>query len=240
VRWCDRRRGLGADGLLVLGPAAGDTALSMTLFNADGSRAEMSGNGIRCLVHAWVLSHGMPTSPLVVRTDAGLRTVTVAPTASGDTILASVTMGEVTALAEPAGWAALGCDPGRPVLHLSLGNPHSVVLTDDVASVDLAHLGALVPQVNLEIVEPGPEPGAVRMRVHERGVGITEACGTGASAAAFAAARWGLVPAGASEVLVHMDGGDATVRLDAPVNGEVTLVGPSTVVATVILEEPAP
>jgi diaminopimelate epimerase len=57
---------------------------------------------------------------------------------------------------------------------------------------------------------------------------------------AFAAARWGLVPAGVSEVLVHMDGGDATVRLDAPVAGEVTLVGPSTVVATITLEEPAP
>jgi diaminopimelate epimerase len=61
--------------------------------------------------------------------------------------------------------------------------------------------------VNLEIVEPGDEPHAITMRVHERGAGITEACGTGACASAWAARAWGLVPAGAAEIVVHMDGG---------------------------------
>ncbi len=60
--------------------------------------------------------------------------------------------------------------------------------------VDLGHLGGKVPHVNLEIVEPGPESNAITMRVHERGAGITEACGTGACAAAFAGRSWGLRP----------------------------------------------
>ena len=71
------------------------------------------------------------------------------------------------------------------------------------------------------------------MRVHERGAGITEACGTGACASAWAATRWGMVPSTSHEVLVHMDGGDATVRLDSPEPGRVTLVGPAVLVGNV-------
>ena len=92
---------------------------------------------------------------------------------------------------------------------------------------------SVVPYVNLEIVEPGPEPDAITMRVHERGAGITEACGTGACASAWAAHEWGLVPASASEIVVHMDGGDARVRLHQPSAGRVTLVGPAQYIATV-------
>ena len=84
--------------------------------------------------------------------------------------------------------------------------------------VDLADLGGKVPDVNLEIAHPGPESNAITMRVHERGVGITEACGTGACAAAYASRSWGLVASGETDVLVHMDGGTATVSFapDAP------------------------
>ena len=71
------------------------------------------------------------------------------------------------------------------------------------------------------------------MRVHERGVGLTEACGTGACAAAVAAARWGLVPRSAPEIVVHMPGGSARVTLDEPAPGRVTLTGPATYVATI-------
>jgi diaminopimelate epimerase len=74
------------------------------------------------------------------------------------------------------------------------------------------------------------------MRVHERGVGITEACGTGACAAAWAASTWGLVPRGTSEITVHMEGGDANVVLDEPAAGRVTLVGPATYVGTAVME----
>ena len=87
--------------------------------------------------------------------------------------------------------------------------------------------------MNLEIVEPGPEATAITMRVHERGAGITEACGTGACAAAFAARAWGLVAGSADEVTVHMDGGTAIVGFDAERAGHVSLTGPATLVATV-------
>lgn len=229
-RLCDRRRGLGADGLLIATPVDGFVA-RMVLHNADGSRAEMSGNGIRCFAQAMAALRGT-LAPQRILTDAGERLVTLTATDRADVVLAAVDMGEVAALPEPSGWSALGCDPMRPVRHLSLGNPHSVVAVDDVREVDLLSLGTLVPQVNLEIVEPGPEAHGVTMRVHERGAGITEACGTGACATAWAAREWGLVPPDTDEVMVHMDGGDAAVRLDSPTVGRVTLVGPAQYVAT--------
>ena len=230
-RLCDRRRGVGADGLLIASPADAG-AVRMTLFNADGSRAEMSGNGIRCFAQAIAAERG-DLSDLLVHTDAGERTVRMATTDEPDTIVATVDMGEVGRIEEPAGWPTLGCHPDRPVMHLSLGNPHSVVGVDEVGVVDLLALGGKVPQVNLEIVEPGPEATAITMRVHERGAGITEACGTGACAAAFAARSWGLVAGGSDEVTVHMDGGTATVGFDPKVPGRVSLTGPATLVATI-------
>ena len=90
--------------------------------------------------------------------------------------------------------------------------------------------------MNLEIVEPGPEVHGITMRVHERGAGITEACGTGACASAWAASAWGLVPASTAEILVHMDGGDARVRMHHPSPGRVTLVGPAQCIATITVE----
>jgi len=228
--WCDRRTGIGADGLLLLKRVA-DRHLGMTLYNADGSRAEMSGNGIRCLVQA---AHydGPDGVDYAVDTDAGRRRVSVVARADSDTHLLSVDMGEVTDLDEPAGWPALQCHPDRPVRHSSLGNPHSVVGVDDVRAVDLESLGALVPHVNLEIIEPGPEPHAITMRVHERGAGITMACGTGACAAAEAAVAWGLVPATAPEVIVHMDGGDARVVVERETR-HITLIAEATFVASI-------
>ncbi len=230
-RLCDRRRGVGADGLLV-GESEPGYAARMWLYNADGSRAEMSGNGIRCFAQALAARRG-DLDPQRILTDAGDRTVSLDVTDRSDTILATVDMGPVEPLDEPTGWDALGCEPDRPVAHLSLGNPHSVVGVDDIAVVDLLALGRKVPDVNLEIVEPGEQRHEIRMRVHERGAGITEACGTGACASAFAAARWGLATPQDGKLVVHMDGGHATVTLDAPAPGRVTLTGPATYVATI-------
>lgn len=227
---CHRRTGVGADGLLLLG-IEGPRLLTMRLFNADGSEAEMSGNGIRCLVQA---AHralaGSVGATYEVDTAAGRRTAEVLGEIDATSLEIRVDMGPVTEIPEPAGWGALECDPMRPVRHLSLGNPHSVVGVEDVGVVDLARLGALVPDINLEIVEPGPGTDAVTMRVHERGVGITSACGTGACAAAAAALAWGVVPASVPEVTVHMDGGDARVRI---ADGRASLTGPATWVGTV-------
>jgi diaminopimelate epimerase len=138
-------------------------------------------------------------------------------------------MGRAEPIGPPGGWGSLGTDPGRPVAHLSLGNPHAVVAVDDVGAVDLAALGPRVPGGNLEVVAPGPERDAITMRVHERGAGITEACGTGACAAAHAAAEWGLATPRNGEITVHMPGGDARVRVGA----ELVLTGPATYIATV-------
>jgi diaminopimelate epimerase len=230
-RLCDRRRGVGADGLLIAESEPGYAA-RMVLYNADGSRAEMSGNGIRCFAQA-VASRRGDLDPQRILTDAGERLVTLTASDDPDTILASVDMGSVDQIDEPIGWSSLGCHPDRPVAHLSLGNPHAVVGVDEVGVVDLAALGSKVPQVNLEIVEPGERSDEIRMRVHERGAGITEACGTGACAAAHAAASWGLATPSKGKLVVHMDGGSATVELDAPSPGRVTLTGPATFVATI-------
>ena len=235
--WCNRKTGIGADGLLLLGRVNAST-LTMRLYNSDGSLAEMSGNGIRCLAQAAYMADELTTEVVyVVATDSGERRVVVTPRDNdAQTVDASVDMGPIGTLQEPAGWATLECDPMRPVMHISVGNPHSVVGVEDVAVVPLKELGEKVPQINLEIIEPGPEVNAITMRVHERGAGITQACGTGACASAWAAVQWGLVPASASEVIVHMDGGDVKVRVNEPRSGSVTLIGPAQFIRTHVVE----
>jgi len=232
---CDRRTSIGADGLLVATAAEGYAA-RMTLYNADGSRAEMSGNGIRCFAQAVAARRG-DLGPQLILTDAGDKVVALSTTDDPNSISAQVEMGDVSSIGEPADWSLLQCHPDRPVAHLSLGNPHSVVGVDDVGVVDLADLGGKVPHVNLEIIEPGPELNGITMRVHERGAGITLACGTGACASAFAAKQWGLVKADAEDVLVHMDGGTAIVSFAADQPNRAILTGPATHIAT--LEVPA-
>jgi diaminopimelate epimerase len=231
--WCDRATGVGADGLLLL-ERVDDVNSRMTLHNSDGSRAETSGNGARCLAHALFRADAaLGERAYRLHTDAGEREVTVGARGD-DTVTASVDMGEVVRIDAPAGWESVGALPDRPVLHLSVGNPHTVVGVDSVDGVDVLALGRKIPQVNLEVVAPGPEVNAVTMRVHERGAGVTQACGTGACASAWAAAWWGLVPQSVErcEVTVHMPGGDAIVTLNAPSRGRVTLTGPARYVGT--------
>ncbi len=232
VRLCHRTRGVGADGLIIGGPAVRRIAcdLQMWLFNADGSRVEMSGNGIRCLAQAVIEERGVTEATLMISTDGGLRRVDIKATGPAEA-WASVDMGSIVAAGAPPGWHRLDLDPSRPVAHLSIGNPHAVVLVDDADSVDLVVAGAAVPEINLEVIAAGPEAGAITMRVHERGVGITEACGTGACAAAWAARDWGLAGA---QVVVHMLGGDGEVTLDGD---NVTLAGPTVHIADIDVAE---
>lgn len=221
---CDRHRGVGADGLLVLAPAAAaDPAdVTMVLLNADGSRAEMSGNGVACLAQAALLT-GMVTGPgVTVATDAGLRLVTLAAGPEAKTLRARVDMGVVT-IADAPDWA--GGDVSRAA-RVEVGNPHLVLQLADAGRIDdrdwLAALGAKanaeVPGgVNVEVVTPATRGAGIRMDVYERGVGLTDACGTGAVAAAAAAGTWGLVGAGGVEVAMH--GGPVTVGLEADSTG---------------------
>ena len=242
ARVCHRRHGIGADGLLLATEADDDERagtgadLVMRLYNSDGTTAEMSGNGVRCLVQGWARALGVEQGAVVVATGAGPRRVEFSPGSGSATMMATVDMGPVAPIDAPAGWADVAAHEHRPVAHLSVGNPHTVVAVEDVAAVDLRTVGQRVPDVNLEVVESGPELSAITMRVHERGAGITEACGTGACAAAWAAATWGLVEPASGEITVHMDGGDAMVRLDDPAPGRVTLIGPATFVGTVEVE----
>ncbi|MGH9271027.1 MAG: diaminopimelate epimerase [Ilumatobacteraceae bacterium] len=232
-RVCDRRRGVGADGLLVGESEPGHSA-RMMLFNADGSRAEMSGNGIRCFAQALAMRrHDDLPVTMTIATDAGPRVVQVVSTDDTATVQVTVGMGRLVPIDPPAGWAGLSVLADRPVAHIGVGNPHSVVAVGDVTVVDLEQLGRRVPDVNLEIIEPGPEEYAVTMRVHERGAGLTEACGTGAVAAAWAADSWGLARRRDGELVVHMDGGSAIVSLDHPEQGHATLAGPATHIAAI-------
>ena len=207
----------------------------MVLFNADGSRAEMSGNGIRCFAQALATRRG-DLAELTIRTDAGPRRVELQPTEDPQTVLASVDLGEVDRTPRTGRLGRPRGPPGPP------GGPprtRQPALRRGRRRRDRGRRGELgrrVPQINLEIIEPGPEPHAITMRVHERGAGVTEACGTGAAAAGWAAARWGLVDC--EELVVHMDGGSARVSLHRPEPGCVTLTGPATYVATIEIPSP--
>jgi diaminopimelate epimerase len=225
---CDRHRGIGADGLIRATEGTAGARLTFALRNADGSVAEMSGNGMRCLAQA-ALDAGMVVAgvPFVVATAAGPRTVTVRPAGGPAQAWASVEMGRAVI----EGGDSERCNVGHGQLRVNLGNPHLVVLGPDPAGVAVGELGPLLEnQVpggqNVEFVALGPGPDEITMRVWERGVGETEACGTGACAAAVALARWGRV---GTRVTVHQRGGDADVEVRA--DGTVVLSGPTERVA---------
>ncbi|MGI9118680.1 MAG: diaminopimelate epimerase [Acidimicrobiales bacterium] len=228
---CDRRRGIGADGVIVVGPPSSGADVTMTLFNADGSVAEMSGNGIRCLGHALARRAGTVTFDVTVATGGGVRRVHVGPGPDAVTAWVEVDMGT----ARPGPSLDPGMDMGMDhlkVTSLDLGNPHLVVLVGDLAAVDMASVGPACQRsfargVNVEAIAPTPgRDDALDLVVWERGVGLTQACGTGACAAAHAAYGWGLV---GERVAVRMPGGDVEVVL----GDTITLAGPSVFVADI-------
>ncbi len=234
---CDRHRGLGADGLLRAGPApASGEALTFELRNADGTEAEMSGNGLRCLAHA-ALDEGLvdvaPGGNFDVLTPAGRRRVTV-HRRSVAWAWCSTEMGRPQVSGD-----AERCNVGHGQLFVDVGNPHLVVLGPSPATVDVAALGPLLSAqagrstggVNVEFVALGPGPDELTMRVWERGVGETQACGTGSVAAATALHHWGRV---GSKVTVNQPGGAAEVELRP--DGVALLSGPSRRVARCVVE----
>ncbi len=234
--WCDRHRGIGADGVIVgtrlgpgaaTGPVRSDACLRFQLWNADGSEAEMSGNGIRCLVHAALDAGWLAEDvPFGVITPAGRREVAIHRGSEPGWTWSTVGMGEAKVRGEVD-----RCNVGHGQLLVDTGNPHLVVLGPDPATVDVGALGPLLEAtdpagLNVEFVALGPGPDEITMRVWERGVGETQACGTGACAAAAALHYWGRV---GRSVTVHQPGGPAAVELRA--DGSVTLGGPSVHIA---------
>ncbi len=229
---CDRHRGIGADGLLRATPGPLPGTLSMELLNTDGSGAEMSGNGVRCLVHAAVRTGLVEAGTVVVHTAAGPRTVRFRHQDQAGLGYATVDMGAVV-LGEEL--SVPDVVTARAARHVRVGNPHVVLLVDGADDDLVAHAGARISRsvpggANVEFAWPGPEHGALTMRVWERGVGPTLACGTGACAAASAAHAWGLV---GTRVRVHDVGGTLEVTLDG---GAAELAGPTQWVADVEVE----
>ncbi len=239
IRLCERHRGVGADGFIVAGPCTEpDADAVMVLFNADGSRAEMSGNGVRCLGQALAMSRGTEDLDLVIVTDAGRRKLAIRPyDTTAASVLVRVGMGPVTdgpiwQPSEQARRALEAISPARCTT-AQIGNPHLVIEVGDPWQVDVAALGPVLEAdfpagVNVQFIAPRPgRTDEVDLTVWERGAGVTEACGTGASAAATVAHRWGLV---GPSVRVHMPGGTVMVEVG---EDETELIGPVTFIARI-------
>lgn len=243
--WCDRRAGLGADGVLRVTHAGAlvDAAeldrlpqgvawddWFMDYRNADGSVAEMCGNGVRVFAH-WLTVNGLaPGAAITVGTRAGARAVEVLE-ADKHSARVKVEMGP----AEAAGTATaqLG-NNGLTGIKVDVGNPHLACVLDDETPDSLDRFQLARPEfcardfpagANLEILTP-LDAGSVAMRVYERGVGETRSCGTGTVAAARAALTHAGVMTGT--VAVHVPGGRIDVEMTQ--RGS-TLTGPSRIVA---------
>lgn len=230
---CHRRHGVGADGVMRV-TATGDQAVPfvMELFNSDGSIAEMSGNGMRCLVQALVMADAAPGPDFVVRTVGGDRAVSHRLGRAPGESTVSVDMGPAT----PGSMVSDDFDhrhvPDR-LATIDIGNPHVVLVAGEPDAVDLAVEGPfyenqVVGGANIEWVAVEAQ-SRLRMRVWERGAGITQACGTGACASAVAAHSWGLV---GSDVTVDMPGGS----VDVGVADTVTLTGSANFVAAIEID----
>lgn len=259
---CDRHRGIGADGLIRAVPSrflpegrellaeAPDAEWFMDYRNADGSLSEMCGNGVRVFVH-FLRSEGLIDLPdggsLTIGTRGGVKTVV--RTGNGYAVDMGpwefIFPGEASAKAMDSLVTADGLEVARPALSVSMGNPHTVVALAELDELKGTRLFT-APKVdpvppngtNVEFVVPA-EPlvhegvGSVTMRVHERGVGETQSCGTGACAAAVAIRHW----AGAEAPdawRVHVPGGVVGVKFFAGPGGHehVELSGPAVIVAS--------
>lgn len=244
--------GRGVDGAIRIAPTSdGRGDVVMDHRNADGSLAEMCGNGVRVVARV-ALEHGLVPADqdaVTVVSLAGPRPVRIARDADGRFLSAAVSMGrpvrEPEAVGFEAAWART--DMGRrwhlddvPVGFevVSMGNPHAVVAVDDIEDAPVESTGrdlqshpAFTDGVNVGFVKV-EDPATVRLRVLERGVGETAACGTGACAAVATLRERGLVDA---EVAVHLPGGVLTVR---DLDGVLELEGPAEITEVVAVDDP--
>ena len=213
VKLSDRHFGIGSDGIIIISPSA-VADFKMRIFNADGSEAKMCGNGIRC-VGKYVYDKGYTEkTDLSVETLSGIRTLRLT-VAQGKAVAATVDMGTVT-VEEAEIFEVSGQHVSA--LPVSVGNPHAVIFVSDVSAAPVDTVGpalehhAFFPEgVNVEFVEV-TGPTSLRMRVWERGSGITMACGTGACASAAAAVKAGHCPFD-TDIAVILDGGVLNIRI---------------------------
>ncbi|MBM4361652.1 MAG: diaminopimelate epimerase [Deltaproteobacteria bacterium] len=222
---CDRHFGIGADGVLTVAPPRSPGArAAMIVENADGSRPEMCGNGLRCVALHLALRDGVAQARYAIDTDAGLREAEVAV----DGRVAQVTLGLGRAERVGEHRAELDGEEFRFV-RMGIGNPHAIRVGPLMTAERLDRLGPLVSGAlpggsNVELVERRPD-GAFDLVVWERGAGRTLACGTGAGATAALLALMGEAPYDAP-VRIHLPGGPLALRV-ARGSLDVELQGPA-------------
>lgn len=236
----DRHRGVGSDGLILVTPPEDPAAhVRMIMYNADGSRAEMCGNGIRCLAKL-AHEHGLArANPLRVETDRG--TLTLDLVLDRDDHVTSVCVDMGPPILEPAripvnlpgaqvvGHALLLASETLKLTCVSLGNPHAVFFVPNVQAVPLARWGPLVEahslfprRTNAQFVQV-LDPARVRMITWERGAGATQACGTGAAAVCVAGVLNNLT---ARTITAELPGGELRLEWRAS-DDHVLMTGPA-------------
>ena len=237
IVWCDRHFGIGADGVIFVLPGQAGTDYTMRIYNSDGSEPEMCGNGIRCFARFVAELEGT-TEPrsYQVHTLAGV--ITPKLEASG---LVTVDMGEPrliaaeipTTLGQPdqqvVNETLTVADQDWSVTCVSMGNPHCITFVEDVAAIPLESLGpqfethtAFPKKINTEFIEV-VRPDYLKMRVWERGAGITLACGTGACASLVAAVLTGKSDRRAT---VELPGGPLEIEW-SETNNHLYMTGPA-------------
>ena len=236
----DRHRGVGSDGLILVGPPrAGDAPVRMQVFNADGSRAEMCGNGIRCVAKLAYERGWARENPLRVETDAGVRALDLALDADGAVSEVRVDMG--APILDPkqipvalAGERVVGA--GVPLLDkvlnvtcVSMGNPHAVFFSESLLRVPLSEWGPMLEhhplfprRINVHFVAVLAED-RVKMITWERGSGRTQACGSGACAVCVAGVLNGKTQ---RAITVQLPGGDLKLEWDEATS-HVSMTGPA-------------
>jgi diaminopimelate epimerase len=236
----DRNFGIGSDGLILILPS--DVAdIRMEMYNADGSRSEMCGNGLRC-VGFYARKHGLVEhAKMVVETGAGLLPLEVVEETSEKSALVRIELGvprlerEQIPMSGAAGRVVeepieLDGETFR-ITAVSMGNPHAVAFVENAADFPLERFGPVLEnhplfpnRVNAEFVEVRSETEVVQ-RTWERGTGETLACGTGAAAVTVAGLLTGRT---ASPLTIHLKGGDLKLEWDG--EGPVIQTGPATIV----------
>ena len=242
VKMCDRHFGIGADGLMVVCPS--ETAdVRMREFNPDGSEPEMCGNGIRCFAR-YLYDYGrMKTQQFTIETLAGTMVPRII-TQGGTVTAIEVDMGVPVLEGEKIPVAGFGAErviaqslmvdgTEYKVTCVSMGNPHCVIFVDDAESFPLSELGAQFEnhpafprKINTEFVEVKSRTHA-RMRVWERGAGITLACGTGTCATLVAGVLNGVLDRAAD---IEVDGG--IIHVEWRADGHILMTGPAEPVFT--------